>query len=123
MVHSHLAATTEVTNIVGSRIYSRLPPNAIYPLVRVFRRGGAFRDVDHIDQGILQVELWGAEDREQLDLLTRVVRTALTFDEIVGVHTLGVVTNSEELAGPIFRSDPPTGRDRYLFDVQIDTHP
>lgn len=50
---------TEVTSLVGQRIYTDVPTNATYPLVRITQFPGGAGDHRFVGRTVIQVEAWG----------------------------------------------------------------
>ena len=62
LVSTFLRAQSEVSDLVGTRVYTSLPEDKTYPLVRLQRIGGAPELTDDgllWDRADLQVDVWG----------------------------------------------------------------
>lgn len=121
---SFLRAQPEVEALVVDRVYTVLPAEKEWPLVRVTRVAGAPvrpRPL-YLDAPLVQVEAFGGSKR----LAWQIAETcrAVTAGRLVGVHADGVVTNVDWGAlvdSPDVEFDPP--KPRLLFTATITVHP
>lgn len=120
LVVQALRATAEVAALVGTRVYTALPPDPTYPVVRVTRIGGIPAIRQHLDVARIQVDAWGTTKKQAFTVATT-VQAAL--HAMVGPHAGGVVTAVEDDLGLTWSPDPETDRDRYVFGVAVYTHP
>lgn len=117
---SFFTARPEITALAGDRIGSRLPGEP-GPAVRITRVGGTPSQAWQDDPRI-QVEAWGASDQDEAtaDLLARTLLASLAdLPRAMGRR----VSALQVTVGPLWSPDPTSGRARYLFDVQLNTHP
>lgn len=130
LVSYYLRAQSEVAAICGQRVYTAIPSNPTFPLVRLHRIGGVppMSRPLHMDRAHLQIDVWGGPKATALDLVD-VVRTELSklVDE-AAVQPLGVVCGVK--FGPLaFMPDdtvPTEGgkaRPRYTQDVTVTVRP
>jgi hypothetical protein len=124
LLSTFLRAQPEVQAIVDDRVYTVLPANKIFPLLRLTRVAGApvMSRPLHLDQALVQVDAFGGSKR----LAWQLAETcrAVTAQRLVGGHAEGVVTNVA-FGGlsdlPDGEFDPP--KPRLLFTVTITAHP
>lgn len=127
LLSGFLRSQAEVTALVADRIYTSLPKEKVWPLVRLTRIGGSpttapADDALLSDAPVLQVEVWGGP--KKIAWLTAETIRAVVADRIVGVHTPGVV---EGFAFGTARYLPDESFDpakpRVLFDLTLHTRP
>lgn len=124
LMTSFLRAQSEVSTIVGGRVYTEVPDNPTFPLVRVRRLGG-FPTLSRplqVDAPLVQIEGYAAT-KGAARLLTETCRAVLA-ERVEGVHDTGVV------AGVIFGAliwlpdedfTPP--KPRYIADATLTVRP
>lgn len=126
LLHDYLSTQTDVVAKVSTRVYTQLPDSPVFPLVVLKRIAGTWRDRERLDRPMIQIETWADKGARQAahDAMAT-VRAALVNDAglFVKAHTLGVVTGVEEVQGPSWLPDAPTGRARFIFTVQVFLHP
>jgi hypothetical protein len=121
LVVNYLIAHADVPD--SAWISTDIPPNPIWPVVTVQRIGGGSSDDDYLDGAVLQIDVRGVlGEREAASDLMGKIRAAMAHRQIVGIHTLGVVTGSLERRGPQYLPDPDTGRPRFTFDYAVWIH-
>lgn len=120
LVAGHLRSVPEVVALVGARVYTAIPPEPVFPLVRLTRIGGTPAVPAHLDRARLQIEAWGTSKAQARDL-AETVHAALY--DMPGQYPAGMVTAVEDDLGLTWQPDPDTDRDRYLFGVTVYTHP
>ena len=126
MVSNYLRSKTEVTDLVGTNVYTVVPkdPTGKFPLVRITRVSGAplFSRPLRVDQARIQIDCWGGS--KQLAWQTAATIAALLSEDFLGTHTEGVV-NDVQIGGlldqPDTTYDPP--QPRWLFDAVITARP
>lgn len=126
LVSQYLRAQSEVTAIVAQRVYTALPEDKTFPLVRLHRIGGTpkLSRPLHLDTARLQVDVWGGSKATALDAMDA-VRTELSklVDEDP-VQPLGVVCGVK--FGPLAylpdESFTPA-KPRYTQDLTITVRP
>ena len=65
-----LRADPEVVGLVEDRVYTELPGGKEFPMLRVFRVGGAPDTWPyHLDRADLQIDAWGGSKRQASDLI------------------------------------------------------
>ena len=109
-----------------TRVYSSLPSDAgsagrPWPIVVVRRLGGLPVNDKWLDRANLQIEVWGANQKDCFDVWNR-SRKAL-FDSISTTVSSCVITNARVTLGPQDIPDPPTGRDRVIGGIALFGHP
>lgn len=120
LVATALRADGDVADLVGSRVYTEVPPNPTYPLVRVLRVSGERLTPRHVDIARIQVDVWANTKREGWVVLDVALASA---DQLPGVHDEGIVTAALPAAGPTWAPDPDTDQPRWTADVLIYSHP
>lgn len=88
-----LRNTADVTALVADRVYTAVPPEPSWPLIRVLRVGGTPVVATHLDVARLQIDCW-ATDKQAAHLVARTVQAAL--HELPGTHPTAVVTAVED---------------------------
>jgi hypothetical protein len=137
LVSNYLRATAEVYDLVGvdgdgnKRIYTVIPNDPTFPLVKVVRIGGGpttSRPLYH-DRALLQIDAYGG-NKKFAHTLSAMVLAALADAAFVGVHEtddepLGVVSGVEFGAVQRWHPDPDysPAKPRYLSDLAVHTHP
>lgn len=118
---NYLRTVPEITAIVGTRVYTAVPPApVVWPLLRLERIGGTVEPLGWLSLGRLQVEAWADEKPDALDL----ARTALAvLLDLSGIRGEGVVSVVRQDLPLLWLPDPDTNRARYLFGVAIYAHP
>lgn len=114
----------EVADLVDDRIYTVLPKDKTFPLIRIHRYSGApaFSRPLHLDQALVQVDCWGGNKK----LAWEIAETcrAVCAERLVGSHDEGCVTSvtfGELSDQPDGTFDPP--RPRFLFSMTVTAHP
>lgn len=119
-----LRAQSEVSTIVGARVYTEVPDNPTFPLVRCRRVGGfpALSRPLQVDRPLVQIEGYAAT-KGAARLLTETCR-AVIAERIEGVHDTGVV------AGVTFGAllwlpdeDFTKPKPRYIADATLTVRP
>lgn len=116
----YLRAVPEVAAVVSARVYTEIPPEPTYPLVRLTRIGGIPAIRRHLDVARLQVDVW-ANSKFAARGLAATVQAAL--HDMVGAHTEGVVTRVEDDLGLTWAPDPETDVARYTAGYAVFLHP
>lgn len=109
----------------GTKVASSLPSSAgsgswSWPVVVIRRLGGLPLNPRRIDRANLQIEVWGASQKECFDIWN-LSRKAL-FDAVGTTVDQCVITNARVTLGPQDIPDPPTGRDRVIGMVALFGH-
>lgn len=119
-----LRAQPEVTTIVGNRVYTEIPDNPTFPLVRA-RRVGGFPTLHrplYIDAPLVQVEGYAAT-KGAARLLAETCRAVLA-ERAEGGHATGVVADVT-FGALIWLPDedftPP--KPRYIADATLTVRP
>lgn len=124
LVTSFLRAQIEVTSIVNARVYTEVPANPTFPLVRVRRLGGfpALNRPLYVDRPLVQIEGYAAT-KGAARLLTETCRAVLA-ERAEGTHATGVVagvTFGALLWLPDDDFTPP--KPRYICDATLTVRP
>lgn len=118
---ARMRADGQLTGYVADRVYTEIPGNAVYPLVRVTRIGGGLRDLV-LDEPVIQVDCYGGPKGTAFDLAADAIK--FCRERFPGRHPEGIVygvnrPDAINVAG--FRYLPDTTFDpakaRYLFIV------
>lgn len=130
LVGDYLRSRTEVTSLATGGVMTRLNLASTFPVVVFHRAGGKWQDRERLDKPDIQVEAWAGNaeisgEKQNAHDLINVCRAVMNNDpgNIVKVHTLGTVDGTDEVIGPRWEPDQPTGRARYLFIVRVYMHP
>lgn len=111
-LRSHAA----VTALVGQRSSEAL--SGTYPAIRYSLLPGGGDDTERGDRPELQVECY-ADDRPTARRVARTVRAVLPdlagTSPVADAYVVGAVLTLP----PFYSADPPTGRARYLLQVQM----
>lgn len=111
----------DVAAIIGSRVYTALPPNPTFPLARIIRVSGARPwPPRHVDAARIQIDAWADTKRDAWLLIDTLLAAAAALP---GTHDEGVVTAVEHAVGPAWTPDAETGTARYVADVVVYSHP
>lgn len=131
IIIGYLLTRSEVTDLAGTRIGTKLDPAdpAELPAVRIRRVSTTTPVRRHLRAANVQLESWAPDELSAQDLAEIV--HAVLLDESwsptpgpVGVHPgLGVVTGVDESIGPRSQPDPDTKTPRWLSSVIIYCHP
>lgn len=130
IVSAFLRAQPEVVALVADRVFTDLPADKTYPLVRVVRVAGAPspRWPAWRDEADLQFDCWGGTKRQAL-VLARTVEAALVQRAPNHVHAGGGVVVDARTSSLAWAPDPDaaatsgSARPRYVLTVSIATHP
>lgn len=117
------ALNTPEVNTVASRIYSAIPANPTFPLIRLFRLGGQPTSrLLWLDNALLQVDVFGGS-KSTTRQIAETFR-AYASAELVGGHGDGVVT-AVEVGGLVWLPDTDytPAKPRYTFDLTVTYHP
>ena len=114
-------------NIVDKRVYSGVPNRPQYPLITVRRIGGLPAVRRRLDRAMLQIDTWG---KTKTDAVSKAQQARVTLHRMEGVKYTdfgdarvdAYVTGVTDSLGLTFLEDPVTGRDRYLFGVDVFAH-
>lgn len=116
-------ATEPVASLVDDRIYTAIPKDATFPLVRVTRVGGSPTSrLLWQDQALLQWDVFGGP-KQTARLVAETTRAHLG-DAFVAGHALGTVT-AVEFGDFVWLPDESyvPAKPRYTFDTRITYHP
>lgn len=123
LVSEYLRSRDEVTDIYDDRVYTELPAEKAWPLLRVVRIGGAPDSSvpRYLDRPLVQFDSWGGSK----SLARRGAETVrAVLDDLPGVHDEGVVawvTHGRLLYLPDQSLNPV--RPRFTFDAVIGARP
>jgi hypothetical protein len=121
LVGDYLRAHTDVTALVGDRVYTQNPPNADKPYVRFQRIGGRTEVWRHFERSRITFEAWADSEVDAWEVAATVQAAMKEAEETT--HDLGVVTFVGEALGLRNQPDPETNSPRYLFDALVYMHP
>lgn len=111
-------------DVNADKVYSSLPAEAgksiSWPIVVVRRLGGLPQNERWIDRANLQIEVWGANQKDCFDIWNIVRKTLL--DAVGTTVDNCVITNARVNLGPQDIPDPPTGRDRVIGGIALFGH-
>ena len=110
--------------IAGGRVYSSIPTSPTYPLVVLRRIGGQPAERHYMDASRIQVDVWGNSKSEAFDLAqsARVILHDLEGKTLTtgGGSPVDIVIQAvDDDLGLQFMEDAITGKDRYIFGVQL----
>lgn len=130
-VSAYLRARSEVTALVGDRVYTAIPNSPTFPLVRLTRVGGTpvhSRPL-WVDEALIQVDVFGtvpgetgSGGRRQIHQIAETCRAALV-EMADTAHDEAVVDGVS--FGPFSWLPDDTytpARPRFLFDVTVHLH-
>lgn len=110
--------------IAGGRVYSKIPTDPAFPLVTVARIGGIPSVREHLDRANIQVDVWGGTKSEALDLAQQAREMLLEMEGQVSTDAAMIwISAVEDSLGLTYQPDEETGRERYLFAVNVHAHP
>jgi len=116
--------TLRQASIAGARVYSSIPTNPTYPLIVMKRIGGQPAEKHYMDASRIQVDVWGTSKSEAFDIaqaarvaIHNMAGTTLTTGGGAPVN-IGIAAVDDDL-GMMFMQDSITGRDRYIFGIQM----
>lgn len=115
-----LRGHADVTALVATRVYTEVPAQPVYPLLRVIRIGGVPMIAQHLDIARVQIDAWAATKKAARDLAAT---AQAAMHELPGARPLGVVTAVEDDLGFTWSPDDATDQPRYVFGVSIYIHP
>jgi hypothetical protein len=123
-IEAMVAKVMRTAGVCSGRVYSSVPADAgsagrPYPIARVQRFGGLPAEEHVLDMARIQVDVWGnnqAEAHDQAQLARRAIHQAEGY---VDVTLDGYISRVADELGLQRLDDPETGRDRYLFVVQV----
>lgn len=128
LVTGFLRAQTEVSALVDDRVYSDIPKDPTWPLVRVSHLGGGTRTdpAYHLFAELVQVDCWGGPRIATFNL-AETCRAAMS-QRLIGAHTVGAdsaVVSGISPGGLREDSDDTyaPAKPRVRFDCVIYTHP
>jgi len=115
---------SRVRDLVGDRVYTVIPTNAVFPLLRLVRIGGApvSSATLHLDAAAMQLDAAGGSKADARRLLD--TARAELADMNLATHTGAVVT--AVTFGPsryLPDKDFTPAKPRYVADVTIYAHP
>lgn len=130
LLSAFLRAGDDITDLVEQRVYTDLPRQATFPLVRLTLIGGApvFSRPLYLDESLIQIDCYGGPKvlaRQIADAVRGLMDTGF-----VGAHydedeaLIGVITDVRFGAmhyAPDDVFDPP--KPRYIVDTTVYSHP
>lgn len=117
----------EVTDLLAARVYTVLPRDKEFPLLRLVRLGGYDEQICVplvIDEAVVQMDVWGGP--KALAYQAAATVRAVLSARLIGGHDEGVVQNIRHGALRYLPDEEFTpARPRYTFDVTVRTraHP
>lgn len=118
--------TAPLVTGLSDRVYSSIPKNPTYPLVVVKRIGGTPVERHALDRATIQVEAWGNTQSEIHDIAAAV---RVKIHELEGnsfthpnLPAAVFITAVRDVLGLLRVPDAETGRDRYIFSVNVFIH-
>lgn len=105
-------------------VYSSIPAkNPQYPLVTVKRIGGVPAVRERLDMANLQVDVWGNSKKDALDIAqqARVVLMGMA-GQTYSTPLPGFISDVRDSLGLAWLPDQESGRDRYVFGVNVYAH-
>lgn len=105
---------------VGSRVYSSIPRDPTYPLITVTRIGGIPAVREYLDTASIQIDVWGGTKSEAHDIAARARVVLLTIaGTLITSPVRAWISAVEDSLGLSWLPDSVTGRDRYVFGVEM----
>lgn len=105
---------------LGIRVVSELPPDAVMPIVRLYRISGAENDYK-LDRPIVDIDVFAATRPEAADIAER-VRSAMRLDLRGAVFGGAVVTYCFTIIGPRWLPDTNTDLRRCSASYEVLLH-
>lgn len=127
LVSEFLRDQAELSTVVETRIYTKLPATKTFPLMQVRRIGGSpnIGHVHWLESVLLQVDAWGGP-AEQAFTLAETARAAM-MQRLTGVHddSVAAVISNVSVGGITEDSDDtePNARPHARFDAVVTVHP
>lgn len=124
LIQGLLRPDFDIQDHFGTRVYTTVPPNPTYPLLRVQRLGGTLTTSQHmgLDRARVQYDVW-ADTRKAAWRAADTVRSLLISSQGKSFAPHGWVDGITETLGPFNLSDPDSKRVRYIGEVQILVRP
>lgn len=131
-ISSFAIRIASIPGLIG--VYSSIPAkNPRYPLATVKRLGGAPANKHRLDMARIQVDVWGGapkdgpgapskSDIQDIAQLARVELLMMEGKEFT-VPVRAFVTAVRDSMGITWSPDPTTGRDRYIFAMNVYASP
>lgn len=124
VVSTYLRTASAITALVSTRVYTAIPNNPTWPLLRVVRIGGvpARSRALHFERVTLQVDAFGGSKAQALtlaDTARQQLALADQFSHSGGVITSVVFGSMAYVPDSDFEPEKP----RYTFDVDVYVHP
>lgn len=126
LLSSFLRNEPEVTDLVGTRIYTDMPHNRVYPLVLIQRTGGKPQGGFTLSEAQVRLDLYN-DGHLSAQGLASVVVGVLT-SRLPGSHDLGCVS-AFTAASKRYEPDPEAAdrqghaRPRYVIEATVYCHP
>lgn len=124
--------STIVRDGTGARVYSSIPKSPTYPLITVKRIGGIPSERHHLDCARMQIDVWGGakgdapggptkSDIRDLAITARIAVFGAEGQTLTAPMD-AFISGVEDSFGLSWQPDPPTGRDRYIFGLEVYFH-
>lgn len=122
---SYIVRSASISGLVG--VYSSIPKNATdasFPMVTIQRIGGVPPVRRALDMANIQVDVWGTSKTTAFNIAEAARRALHGADGTVyttggGAPVDAFVSGVEDSMGLAWLPDPSTGRDRYVFAVNM----
>lgn len=125
LISTWLAGQAEITALVEDRVYTAIPGDPDWPLLRIHRVGGAppFTRPLWVDRARIQFDAYGGT-KAQARTLADTTR-ALLSERILGTHDDHGVVTAVNLGTLRYLPDDDfdPARPRYVGDAVVTTHP
>lgn len=122
MVSAYLRDQADLTALVADRVYTAVPANPVFPLVRLTRTGGAPpTELYWIDNPMIQFDIWGGTKAQARQVAETVRALVYRLRGVQGDTVVSMVKGGGLQYLPDDTYEP--ARPRYLFTVTIATHP
>lgn len=126
LVSQYLRAQSEVSTFVGQRVYTAMPDDKTFPLVRLTRIGGVppMSRPLHVDNARIQIDVFGGSKSTALDTVDAIREELAKLPDEAPVQPLGVVCGVR--FGPLaYLPDEAfaPAKPRYALDVTLTVRP
>lgn len=126
LVSAYLRANADITAVVAQRVYTEIPNDPTFPLVRLTRVGGVpvTQRPLHLDVATIQFDCYGGPKKTAQNI-AQTIRAVLSAPAFIGGHApLGVVSAVNWGVFAYVPDDTYTpAKPRYVVDADIYLHP
>lgn len=122
--HPYLTALTNSDNgsLLNGRVFFRIPDATTYPLIRIYRAGGANQDGEApLEDVQVGIDVWGGSYAD-VTSIANAVKAALHLmnpGTAIGSGTVGL---NADVIGEIDSPDPDTGNARKVLTAVLTVH-